>query len=568
MRPAPFPFWGRAFGFPGKMLWALAVGAGSEYNNRITEKPPWEREADTMARTKRPGSQERIERRISAAGRLTLCVLLLLLQIFTTLALSALLQQRASYVYGALELMGAGFAIWIYSRSGSPSYKLSWMCLLLLVPVAGVILFCLWGGLHQAKDLSLKMVTMPPERGAIVQASEANFARLNRELPNWGRVAAYLQKRGFWLYRNTHAHYLPDGAAFFDDLIEHLAKAETYIFLEYYILAEGEIWDRIFAVLRERAAAGVEVKIIFDDFGNITRLSDPMLQAIQNCGIELEVFNPVHKYVNRLYFNYRDHRKITVIDGHWAYTGGINIGDEYANRIRRFGHWKDSGVRIEGDAAWSFTLQFIRMWRMIGGEMPNELDYYRTRTEPPAGEGWCQPFCDGPENNPDNPVLETYLQIIGQARRMLYLTTPYYAVETSMQEALCIAADAGVDVRLMMPGIPDKKMPYMVAETYWGELLRHGVKIYRYTPGFLHSKSVLADRELALVGSTNMDYRTFQLQYETAVLLYQSPAVEELLEDMDAIMAESQPYTLAEWNRRPWPKRAIAAVLKLFSIWL
>ena len=293
-----------------------------------------------------------------------------------------------------------------------------------------------------------------------------------------------------------------------------------------------------------------------------------MLQAIQNCGIELEVFNPVHKYVNRLYFNYRDHRKITVIDGHWAYTGGINIGDEYANRIRRFGHWKDSGVRIEGDAAWSFTLQFIRMWRMIGGEMPNELDYYRARTEPPAGEGWCQPFCDGPENNPDNPVLETYLQIIGQARRMLYLTTPYYAVEASMQEALCIAADAGVDVRLMMPGIPDKKLPYLVAETYWGELLRHGVKIYRYTPGFLHSKSVLADRELALVGSTNMDYRTFQLQYETAVLLYQSPAVEELLEDMDAIMAESQPYTLAEWNRRPWLKRAVAAVLKLFSIWL
>ncbi len=521
-----------------------------------------------MVRTKRPGSQERIERRISAAGRLTLCVLLLLLQIFTTLALSALLQQRASYVYGALELMGAGFAIWIYSRSGSPSYKLSWMCLLLLVPVAGVILFCLWGGLRQAKDLSLKRIAMPPERSAIVQASETNLTRLGRELPNWGRVAAYLQKRDFWLYRNTHAHYLPDGAAFFDDLIEHLGKAETYIFLEYYILAEGEIWDRIFAVLRERAAAGVEVKIIFDDFGNITRLSDPMLQAIQNCGIELEVFNPVHKYVNRLYFNYRDHRKITVIDGHWAYTGGINIGDEYANRIRRFGHWKDSGVRIEGDAAWSFTLQFIRMWRMIGGELPNELDYYRPRTEPPAGEGYCQPFCDGPENNPDNPVLETYLQIIGQARRMLYLTTPYYAVEASMQEALCIAADAGVDVRLMMPGIPDKKMPYMVAETYWGELLRHGVKIYRYTPGFLHSKSVLADRELALVGSTNMDYRTFQLQYETAVLLYQSPAVEELLEDMDAIMAESQPYTLAEWDRRPWPKRAAAAVLKLFAIWL
>ena len=137
-----------------------------------------------------------------------------------------------------------------------------------------------------------------------------------------------------------------------------------------------------------------------------------------------------------------------------------------------------------------------------------------------------------------------------------------------MQEALCIAADAGVDVRLMMPGIPDKKMPYMVAETYWGELLRHGVKIYKYTPGFLHAKSVMADREAALIGSTNMDYRSFQLHYENAVLLYHMPVIEDLLEDMDAIMAESQPYTLAEWNRRPWPKRAIAAVLKLFAIWL
>lgn len=520
-----------------------------------------------MARNRRAGNQERIERRISAAGRLALCVLLLLLQIFTTLLLSALLERRASYVYGTLEIIGAAFAVWIYARPGSPSYKLSWMCLLLLVPVAGVILFFLWGGLHQAKSLSLRNVTLPPERLAIVQESEADLTRLSRELPTWSRVAAYLQKRGFWLYRNTRAQYLRDGETFFDDLIAHLEKAETYIFLEYYILADGEIWDRIFAVLRERAAAGVEVKVIFDDFGSITRLSDPMLQAMQNCGIEIEVFNPVHRYVNRLYFNYRDHRKITVIDGYWAYTGGINIGDEYANRICRFGHWKDSGVRIEGEAAWSFALQFIRMWKMIGRELPNELDYYRARTEPPAEGGYCQPFCDGPENNPDNPVLETYLQIIGQARRMLYLTTPYYAVEASMQEALCIAADAGVDVRLMMPGIPDKRLPYLVAETYWGELLQHGVKIYRYTPGFLHAKSIMADRELALIGTTNMDYRTFQLQYETAVLLYRSPAVEELLEDMDAIMAESKLYTQAEWDRRSWLRRGVSAVLKLFSIW-
>lgn len=475
----------------------------------------------------------------------------------------------STYLYAAFVLFSLIIVIWLVAKDDNPSYKITWIILIMTLPVVGWFFYLKFGNKTLPHRYWEKIAANEAAHPALFTAEEGDTAALLEQYPRHRVLTDYIRNiSGFPAYGGTQVEYAPLGEDFFRQLMLELPKAKKFIFLEYFILEKGLMWDSVLEILRERAAAGVEVKIIFDDFGNITRLSDPMLQAIQNCGIELEVFNPVHKYVNRLYFNYRDHRKITVIDGHWAYTGGINIGDEYANRIRRFGHWKDSGVRIEGDAAWSFTLQFIRMWRMIGGEMPNELDYYRPRTEPPAGEGYCQPFCDGPENNPDNPVLETYLQIIGQARRMLYLTTPYYAVEASMQEALCIAADAGVDVRLMMPGIPDKKMPYMVAETYWGELLRHGVKIYRYTPGFLHSKSVLADRELALVGSTNMDYRTFQLQYETAVLLYQSPAVEELLEDMDAIMAESQPYTLAEWNRRPWPKRAIAAVLKLFSIWL
>lgn len=346
-----------------------------------------------------------------------------------------------------------------------------------------------------------------------------------------------------------------------------MQEAEVYIFLEYYILAEGQIWNRIFSVLKERAAHGVEVRIIFDDFGNITRLSDEMLQAMQDAGIEVAVFNPVHRYVNRIYFNYRDHRKIAVIDGYYAYTGGINIADEYANLIVRFGHWKDSAVRIEGEGAWGFATQFMQMWKMMGRTMPNEDDYYRPRHQA-QGAGWCQPFTDGPLNNPDNPIEETYLQLIASAKRMLTLTTPYYAVEESMQKSLCIAADAGVDVRLMIPAIPDHKFTYMVAETYWGELLRHGVKIYKYTPGFLHAKSVMVDREVALVGSTNMDYRTFQLHYECGVLLYHSPVVEELLEDLDQTAAVSTLYTLEEWEKRSWPRRMFASILKLGAIWL
>ena len=515
-------------------------------------------------RTRTP---ERTERRISAATSLSMCALTVIAQIATTLLLTYFLREKATYVYIVLEWMAAIVAIRVYQRTGSPSYKLVWMCLLLALPVSGMILFCLWGGTHQAKSLSLRKIPAPPVRESVRMESANNVSRLGRQSPAWGRLSAYLQKRGFLLYRNTQAKYFPDGTAFFDDLIDHLRQAEVYIFMEYYILAEGQVWDRIFAVLKERAAAGVEVRIIFDDFGNLTRLSDATLQAMQDAGIEVGVFNPVHRYVNRIYFNYRDHRKLTVIDGQWAYTGGINIADEYANLIVRFGHWKDTAVRVDGEGAWGFAAQFIQMWKMLGRTLPNEDDYYRPRREF-TGTGWCQPFTDGPLNNPDNPIEETYLQLISSARKMLYITTPYYAVEESMQKALCIAADAGVDVRLLVPAIPDKKFAYMVAETYWGELLAHGVKIYRYAPGFLHAKSVMVDREAALIGSTNMDYRTFQLHYECGVLFYHMPVVEELLEDMDHIMAQSRPYTLAEWNQRSWLRRVSASILRLGAIWL
>ena len=513
-----------------------------------------------------PQPQERTERRISAVTSLSMCALTVVAQIATTLILTDLLRERVNIVYFFMEMAGALVAIRVYQRPGSPSYKLVWMCLLLALPVSGMILFLLWGGTHQAKSLSLKKVPPPVERERTRRESAANVVQLRRRSPEWGKLAAYLEKRNFLCYGNSRARYFPDGKVFFEDLIARMERAEIYIFLEYYILAEGQLWDRIFAVLRDRVAAGVEVRIIFDDFGNLTRLSDATLQAMQNAGIEVEVFNPVHRYVNRIYFNYRDHRKIAVIDGQYAYTGGINIADEYANLITRFGYWKDTGVCIEGEGAWGFASQFIQMWKMIGRSLPNEDDYYRPRVEV-AGTGWCQPFTDGPLNNPDNPVEETYLQLISSAKRMLYITTPYYAVEESMQKALCIAADGGVDVRLMVPAIPDKKYVYMVAETYWGELLRHGVKIYRYTPGFIHAKSVMVDRETALIGSTNMDYRTFQLHYECGVMLYHMPAVEDLLEDMDRVMSESALYTLKEWNQRSWPRRIFSSLLRLAAIW-
>ena len=512
--------------------------------------------------------EQRVERRISAAVSISLCALTVVTQISITLLLTRFLRENSGYVYLSLQIAALIVALWVYQRPGSPSYKLAWMCLLMATPVPGMILFYLWGGARQSKSLSLKRVPPIAESPEIRAQSERNVSELRTRSPSWGRLAAYLQKRGRWLYRDTVAAYFPDGAAFFADLIAHIRQARRYVFLEYYILAEGRVWDALFDALRERAAAGIEIRIIFDDFGNLFRFSGDALQALQDAHIEAQMFNPVHRYFGRVYFNYRDHRKIAVIDGETAYTGGINLADEYANLVERFGHWKDSAIRIEGPAAWGFSVQFMKLWKMLGRTLNHPDDDYRPRRTFPPAFGFCQPFADGPLRNPDYPIEETYLQLISSAQRTLYMTTPYYAVEASMQTALCIAADAGVDVRLCVPAIPDHKLAYLVAETYWGQLLRHGVRIYRYTPGFLHAKSVCVDGEAALIGSTNMDYRTFQLHYECGVLLYHMPVIASLERDLKEVMERSALYTLEEWQARPWTRRLAASVLKLGAIWL
>ena len=543
---------------------------------------------------------ERVERRISAVVCIALCVLGISVQIAATMLLTVFLRENAGYVYLFLQFLTIVCAVKVSNRPGSPSFRLAWMCLLSAFPVGGMILFLLWGGVNQAKSLSLKKILPTPPEPQQREKYEENLCLLRMRSPAWGRLAAYLQKRSCWLYRSTSARYFPDGAAFFDDLIRSLKLARRYIFLEYYILAEGQIWNRIFAALKERTAAGIGVYVIFDDFGNLFRFSGNSLRALQDAGIHVQMFNPVHHMIPRAYFNYRDHRKIAVIDGAVAYTGGINLADEYANLIERYGHWKDSGVRIDGEGAAGFTAIFLRMWKRLGRSLPHEDSYYAFHDGeqnssragensydtsrageqnsdnishageniPAESDGFCQPFSDGPMRRPDNPIEETYLQLISSAQRSLFLTTPYYAVEEAMQEALCIAADAGVDVRLCVPAIPDHKLVYLVAETYWGELLRHGVRIYKYTPGFLHAKSVVADCETALIGTTNMDYRTFQLHYECGVLLYHMPVVHDILRDFQQIMAQSTEYTMEEWENRSFPRRTAAALLKLGAIWL
>ena len=510
--------------------------------------------------------QRKTERRISAALRLVLVALLLLLQIAIVVALTQVLRQKAYIAYAVLEIVAVFCVARIYIRPGSSSYKPGWIILIMLVPVVGLILYFLWNGNQVKKKLALKTMRMPPELPEVQESSDRAQAELVRRWPRWAKLTEYLRRQDLPLFANTEMTYFPTGEEYLEDLLARLEKAQKFIFLEYYIASKGQIWDRICKVLAERAADGVEVNLILDDFGSMMTMPPEEIQALRQKGIWVQMFNPVHHYVNRLYFNYRDHRKIAVIDGDVAYTGGANLADEYANLIVRFGYWKDCGLRLEGEGAWGFTRQFMYLWLRMGGELRDPWDAYR----PCGGVGggdFCQPLVDGPDNNPVNTVEDTYQQLIGSANRYVWITTPYLAIDEPMIHTLSIAADSGVDVRLMLPGIPDHKFAYMVAQSYFGELLEHDVKIYTYTPGLLHAKSVVADGEVGFVGSVNMDYRSFQLHFECGAL-FSGSAVAAVQEDMNRTMEKSRQVTMESWKKRKWYVKILGAVLRPFAMWM
>lgn len=516
---------------------------------------------------KKHGIQQHTERRISAALRLVLAAVLLALQLGVTYLISALLRQYAAYAYAALTVAAMVVAVRIYNRPGGSAYKMGWILLVMFVPVMGLILYILWSGNRQSKQLSLKKIPRPAESETRREISRANVEKLRRQHGRWGRMAVYLHRQGFSLYQHTELTYLPTGETYLQDMLEKMEQAEHFILLEYFIMATGEIWDKTVDVLRRKAGQGVEIKLIFDDFGSMMRMPPEEVERLRTLGIEIMIFNPVHHYVNRLYFNYRDHRKITSIDGDIAYTGGVNVGDEYANITHKFGDWKDSGVRMEGEGAWGLTREFIYMWESLGGAMEQEHDYYRPHSRPET-PGFCQPVSDGPNNNPISTLEDVYLQMIASANHMVYVTTPYLAIDEPMVKALCLAGDSGLDVRLIVPGIPDKKYAYLVAECYFGELMAHGVRIFRYEPGFLHAKSLLADREVAFIGSVNMDYRSFKLHFECGTVLYDVPLLEDLLEDMNDTMDRCREEDLETWRKRPWYRRALGTFLRLFAMWM
>ena len=347
------------------------------------------------------------------------------------------------------------------------------------------------------------------------------------------------------------------------ELLEELEKAERYIFLEYFILQEGECWNAILDILERKAAAGVEVRVFYDDMGSIGFVDTAFAKKLQQRGIQCRVFNPIVPVLN-VFMNNRDHRKITVIDGQVGYTGGYNLADEYFNLTHPYGRWKDSGVRLEGDAVRNLTLIFLEMWGTTQKEMPAIEPYLPAIRYTAREAATVLPYADNPLD--DKRVGEdVYLNFINSAQRYVYITTPYLILSDEMQRALVLAAQRGVDVRIITPGIPDKKLIFSVTRSYYARLAAGGVQIYEYTPGFIHAKQFVADDKAAAVGTINLDYRSLYLHFENGCWFCGCQAVQDVRADFEALFPQCENVTPQYSGQRSLALRGVQCVFRLFS---
>ena len=448
--------------------------------------------------------------------------------------------------------------------NNAEAYKMSWIVIILVLPVSGLFLYFMWGRkrvnssyFRRSREIDALMVKNLRQNEEIVQD-------LERQHPNKVQISRYLRKEGFPIYNNTHATYFGLGEKVLEAMLEDLKQAKKFIFMEYFIVSDGKVWSDILEVLTRKVKEGVEVKLLFDDFGTLRINTQAFRRDLKSRGIEMSIFNPIHRDMVRMSFNYRNHKKITVIDGNIGYTGGFNLADEYANYIERFGHWKDSGIRLYGDGVYSFTCFFLNMWRIVNKNVRiNDADY-----SPQAHvfqEGYVQPFMGGPHRNPHNPTEGVYTRMINKARDYIYITTPYLVLDQSMRDDLTSAAQSGVDVCIIVPRIYDKWYVYMVNVSNYGKLMEAGVHIYEYKPGFIHAKNVIADDECAICGTINTDYRSFYLHYECGVFLSEMEAVKDMKDDFLRTLEECEEMDLAHWSKRPIGNKVMQAALKVLS---
>lgn len=496
-------------------------------------------------------------------GRTAIILGLIVLQIFLLVQFVKCFEQYVPAFFGGNAIFAFSIVLYIINKRNNPTIQLSWTILTLLVPVVGG-LFYLFVETHPGQRiLEKRLETLYKETHKYVKQDQQVRDALMQADIGTARMADYVRKHGnFSIYQNTKVRYLPLGELKLEAMIEELEKAEKFIFMEYFILAKGFMWERILEVLQRKVEQGVEVRVMYDGTCAVSLLPYNYPQMMEKVGIKCKMFAPL-KPILSTHYNNRDHRKILVIDGKVGFTGGINIGDEYINRQERFGHWKDTAVFLKGDAVEGLTQMFLQMWN-VNEKHEDYQKYLCIEKEKIEAKGFVMPYGDSPFD--EELIGETvYMDILNRAQHYVHIMSPYLIIDHEMVSALTYAAKRGVDVKLMLPHIPDKVLPFALAKSHYKELILSGVKIYEYTPGFVHAKVFVSDDIKAVVGTINLDYRSLYLHFECAAFMYDVPEILVIEKDYQETLRKCQQITLEDCAKEKIYMRLLGKLLKVVA---
>ncbi len=494
-------------------------------------------------------------------SRLGLILLLLLLQVAFLGFVILRFGQYTPHLVAVSIVFTVTMVLYLINSKIDPTGKITWLIIIMLFPLPGAVLLLYTQTEigHRAMKKRLLMLNIDT-RGSIPQ-SEETLRRLSKDNPAAASLTHYICRTGCYpVYDCTQTTYFPSGESKFKALLRELEGAKHFIFLEYFIIREGYMWSRILEILARKVKSGVEVRVIYDGTCEFSTLPHDYPKRLEFLGIKCKIFSPLTPFIST-HYNYRDHRKILVIDGHTAFTGGVNLADEYINRTERFGHWKDAALMLKGEAVKSFTLMFLQMWS-IDDSNPEFGRYLSMPSRPPEKtEGYVIPFGDCPLDA-DKVGEHVYMDILNRAQSYVHIMTPYLIMDGEMECAVRFAAERGVDVSIILPGIPDKAIPYALAWTHYASLLASGVRIYEYTPGFVHTKVFVSDDDTAVVGTINLDYRSLYHHFECAAYMTGTSCISDVERDFQQTLKKCRQITPENLSNVPWTRKIVGFVMK------
>lgn len=494
-------------------------------------------------------------------------VILLLLQIVLTFSIPLVLGRYSMWFYVGMTVLSTLAVIALLEHDGiNPAYKLMWILIIFLMPPLGVLFYMFWGHRNTSNRHARRMASISARLTRTLPQDPQPLRRLEVADRGLARSAKYLiGQAGAPLYADTQSEYYAWGEDFFPRFLEELKKAERFIFMEYFILKPGYMWDTTLELLKQKAAQGVDVRLLYDSWGCMLNMPEDYDEQLREYGIQCYAFSPFRLSAHvsdYTMFNHRDHRKITVIDGNVGFTGGLNFADEYINRKKRFGLWKDTGLMLRGPGVYSLTALFLENWDFASGQTSRLGAFAPTLRF--SVDGLVQPYGDSPLDE-ESVAENVYFNILQQATRYVYIATPYLVVDNEMITTLSLIAKSGVDVRIITPGIPDKWYVYWVTQSYYPVLMKAGIRIFEYTPGFIHAKMYVSDDKTAVVGSANMDYRSLYLHFENCCSFYGGRMVQDVYNDLTECMSVSREVTWEDVKNTPLPKRVFRVLLRLFA---